>query len=38
PAKRGDAITIERHLEQLQEPELQEIYKMLSKSIKKMHS
>jgi predicted short-subunit dehydrogenase-like oxidoreductase (DUF2520 family) len=35
PAKRGDAVTIEKHLNQLTDPNLHELYLLLTKSIQK---
>jgi predicted short-subunit dehydrogenase-like oxidoreductase (DUF2520 family) len=33
PAQRGDAVTIEKHLDQLPDPKLQALYKLLTQSI-----
>jgi hypothetical protein len=38
PARRGDAVTIEKHLELLaQNPDWQELYKAITTSIDKMY-
>lgn len=37
PAARGDQKTIENHLNIIQEPELKEIYRLISERIKKLH-